>query len=69
MQTERAEIAPDAPDGSRRALLQGGLVEDIGALMAIEHVAMLPSMLVAMLLRRDEYTGSVHRHGREQVAA
>jgi hypothetical protein len=26
----------------------------------IEHVAMLPSMLVAMLLRRDEYTGHAH---------
>ena len=31
---------------------------DIGTLLLIEHVAMLPSMLVAMLLRRDEYTGA-----------
>lgn len=34
MQTERAEIAPDAPDGSRRALLQGGLLVAGGMLAA-----------------------------------
>jgi hypothetical protein len=34
------------------------LVEDVGALMLVEHVAMLPSMLVAMLLHRREYVGS-----------
>jgi hypothetical protein len=51
------------------ALLWSGLVGDLGTLLLIEHVAMLPSMLVAMLLRRDEYTGSVHRHARQQVAA
>jgi hypothetical protein len=27
------------------------------ALLAIQHVAMFPGMLVAMLLRRGEYTG------------
>lgn len=42
------------------ALLWGGLVGDLGTLLFIEHVVMLPSMLVAMLLRRDEYTGAVH---------
>ncbi len=42
------------------ALLAAGLVEDSSTLLAIEHAAMLPSMLIAMLLRRDEYTG--HRH-------
>ena len=47
------------------ALLWGGLVEDIGALMLIEHVAMLPSMFVAMLLRRQEYSGA-HDHARAQ---
>jgi hypothetical protein len=47
------------------ALLWGGLVVDIGALMLIEHVAMLPSMLVAMLLRREEYS-SAHDHARAQ---
>jgi len=40
------------------ALLWVGLVTEIGALMTIEHVVMLPSMLVAMLLRRDEYSHS-----------
>jgi hypothetical protein len=51
------------------ALLWSGLVADLGTLLVIEHLAMLPSMLVAMLLRRDEYTGSVHHHGQQQVAA
>ena len=51
------------------ALLWAGLVEDIGALMLIEHVVMLPSMLVAMLLRREEYSGGVHGHGAVQRAA
>lgn len=49
------------------ALLWAGLVEDIGVLLIVEHVAMLASMLAAMLLRRAEYS---HGHGRlEQVAA
>ena len=43
-------------------LLWAGAVEDIGMLLVIEHVVMLPSMLVAMLLRRDEYSGH-HHHG------
>jgi hypothetical protein len=38
-------------------LLGAGLVTDPMALMTLEHVAMLPSMLAAMLLRRDEYSG------------
>ena len=41
------------------ALLLAGAVEDIGALLVAEHVAMLLGMLLAMLLRRDEYT---HHH-------
>lgn len=41
------------------ALLAGGLVEDIDALFTIQHVAMFPSMLIAMLLRRGEYSGQV----------
>ena len=41
-------------------LLWSGLVTDIGSLLAIEHVVMLPAMLVAMLLRRDEYSGHMH---------
>jgi flagellar biosynthetic protein FliP len=39
-------------------LLWAGLVTDGGALMLILHLAMLPSMLVAMLLRREEYSHS-----------
>jgi flagellar biosynthetic protein FliP len=43
------------------ALLWGGLVEDSDTLLAIQHIAMFPSMLVAMLLRRAEYTRHVGR--------
>jgi hypothetical protein len=39
-----------------------------GTLMGLEHVAMLLGMLVAMLLRLDEYTGHAH-HGHDVVAA
>jgi hypothetical protein len=42
-------------------LLAADLVTDIGALMVVEHVAMLLGMLAAMLLRVDEYTGH-HSH-------
>lgn len=42
------------------ALLGAGIVEDAGPLMGILHMVMLPAMLVAMLLRRDEYSC---RHG------
>jgi hypothetical protein len=49
------------------ALLWAGLVEDLGVLLVIEHVAMLASMLAAMLLRPAEYS---HGHGRlAQVTA
>jgi hypothetical protein len=50
------------------ALLWGGLVEDFGAMMMLEHVAMLPSMLAAMLLRRDEYSAHGHAHLQEVTA-
>jgi hypothetical protein len=43
------------------ALGWGGVVSDIGDQLMIEHVAMLPAMLVAMLLRRDEYSHGDHR--------
>lgn len=36
-------------------LLAAGLVTDVHALLMIQHVVMLPAMLGAMLLRRDEY--------------
>ena len=41
------------------ALLSMGAVGEHGAMM-IQHIVMFPAMLVAMLLRRDEYSG--HRH-------
>jgi hypothetical protein len=41
-------------------LLSAGLVEDTETLLVIQHVAMLPAMLIAMLLRREEYS---HSHG------
>jgi hypothetical protein len=37
-------------------VLEGGVIDDVGTVLVIEHVAMLLGMLVAMLLRRDEYT-------------
>jgi hypothetical protein len=43
-------------------LLWSGLVADFGVLMTLEHAVMLPAMLVAMLLRRDEYTRSHADH-------
>ena len=36
-------------------------VTAVGTLMVVEHAAMLAAMLVAMLLRRDEYMGAHHR--------
>jgi hypothetical protein len=45
-------------------LLAAGVVTDLGVLLIIEHVAMLLSMLGAMLLRSDEYRSHTHRrHG------
>ena len=43
------------------ALVGTGVMKG-GPVMVIEHVAMLTGMLVAMLLRRDEYS-SAHSHG------
>jgi hypothetical protein len=48
------------PSVAAIALLWAGVVEDHDALMGIQHVAMFPAMLAAMLLRRDEYSGHVH---------
>lgn len=47
-------------------LLGAGAMDGMGA-MGFQHVAMLPSMLVAMLLRRDEYSHA-HRQHREVPA-
>jgi hypothetical protein len=41
-------------------LLAAGLVEDIGALLVIEHVVMLAGMFVVMALRPEEYSGHGH---------
>jgi hypothetical protein len=41
-------------------LLATGIETDFSTLMWLEHVAMLPAMLVAMLLRYDEYAGCGH---------
>jgi hypothetical protein len=51
------------------ALLWGGLVANVGTLLVIEHVAMLLSMVAAMLLRPAEYTGGAHGHHVAQVTA
>ena len=50
------------PSFAAIGLLWAGLVEDGHAPMMIQHVAMFPAMLVAMLLRRSEYTGHAVAH-------
>jgi hypothetical protein len=50
------------------SLLGTRLVDDVGTLLAVEHVVMLPSMLVAMLLRREEYSHAGH-HDRHPAPA
>lgn len=42
------------------ALLGAGAVTDPHALTMLEHTVMFPMMLLAMLLRRQEYTGHHH---------
>ena len=52
------------------AVLEAGIVEDFMTLMTAEHVVMLPSMLVAMLLRPQEYSCAHGHHQPEpEVAA
>ena len=46
-------------------LLGADLVTGTGLLLIIEHAVMLPAMLVAMLLRREEYSGP--HHSRQQA--
>jgi hypothetical protein len=48
------------PSFAAIALLWMGVAEERETLMAIQHVGMLPAMLIAMLLRRDEYSGHHH---------
>ena len=45
------------PTFGAMALIWTDVVDDVGTLLVAEHLVMLPGMLVAMLLRRDEYTG------------
>lgn len=45
------------PSFAAVGLLWAGIQTDIHVLLEIQHVAMLPAMLVAMLLRRHEYVG------------
>jgi hypothetical protein len=47
------------PSFAAIGLMWMGLVDEHGA-MAIQHIVMFPAMLVAMLLRRDEYSGHEH---------
>jgi hypothetical protein len=51
------------------ALLWGGLLTDVGVLLIVEHVAMLLSMLGAMLLRPSGYTAHGHGGVEQAVAA
>jgi len=48
------------PSFAAIGLLWTGVTEDTDALLHIQHIGMLPSMLAAMLLRRHEYTGHAH---------
>jgi hypothetical protein len=56
------------PTVAALVLLATGAHTDYMSLMMIEHTAMFPAMLVAMLLRLEEYTGGHDAHG-QTVAA
>lgn len=43
------------------AMSAAGVVEDIGALLLIEHVAMLAGMFAVMVARPEEYSGHQHQ--------
>ena len=47
------------PSFAAIGLMWMGMVDEHSA-MAIQHIGMFPAMLVAMLLRRDEYSGQHH---------
>jgi hypothetical protein len=49
-------------------LMASGMVEGFMTLMTLEHAVMLPSMLVAMLLRPQEYSCAAHGDARVQEA-
>ena len=48
------------PAAGALVVLGAGIVQDEMALLVFEHVAMFVAMLVAMLLRIDEYAGHHH---------
>jgi hypothetical protein len=54
------------PSFAAIGLLWAGTVEDTDALLYIQHIGMLPSMLAVMVLRLDEYAG---HHGHAHAAA
>ena len=62
--TAEMSAAMIVPAAGVLALLATDVMTDLGALMALEHVALFGGMLVAMLLRRDEYS-----HDHAQVTA
>jgi hypothetical protein len=47
-------------------LMWASVVEDYMTLMGLEHAVMLPSMLMAMLLRWNEYSSSHGHHAHAQ---
>jgi hypothetical protein len=55
------------PTAAALLLLATGAVTREGTLMTIEHVAMFPGMLIAMLARPGEYT--CHHHDRHAETA
>ena len=55
-----------APTFAAMALVGTGVMAG-GSAMILEHVVMLGGMLIAMLLRRDEYSGA-HVHGAAEQA-
>jgi hypothetical protein len=65
--TNEMAAAMLVPAAGALALLGAGVVTDAHALVMLEHTAMFPAMLVAMLLRRSEYTG--HHHATSQATA
>jgi hypothetical protein len=57
------------PTFAAMALVGAGVMKGGGA-MVIEHVVMLAGMLIAMLLRRDEYSrGHAHKASGQVIAA
>ena len=56
------------PAAGALVVLGAGIVEDEMALLVFEHVAMFVGMLLAMLLRFDEYAGHHHHVGQGRPA-